>query len=809
MRVINPNNYFFVSFSLIFMLLISGCGGGGNENDDNVFPVITVSTNSESAEALSGFVIDIDVDVPNGDELLELLVFDIPDWAFYDEENRRVFGRPDLASVGEFSITVQASAGIAVTQELFNFEVVDTGNILLSGNIVGSEVSGNVNISLEDFSAIQDSPFPKFSVRFNAPSVPSYSMPIPGDLIESRESTLVLIRVEYRDDSDRLVELVSTLSDIDQLLIMAGDNRELSSEEFPRLSVSALSTARFILSHDENGLLPNTAAELIATENSLLAEDVLNLGALYQFAIDQEILGSSDRSLLDVFLEVNYEPSRVLNNAIEQLNLIEESGLTEDEFFRILDEITTDVSQQSDVTASFIEENLPGMSVMSAPFLSEELPNVISDPLVISVQNTGEIYRRVDEQISLARRFNWRAGDSNFRLNFLTSQESSRTFIDPIELIDLNFDSSTMTFFIDRLEDSETIEIETTDINSQVDVIFTTEDRWHVVVDREVEHSIANAVTAVGGNPTDFPTVRQTIRESRVLLLSSEISNQNLIADDDLQNNTWVIPSRSISEFNDQNLNSANITIVDTYTFNEDGTTSEGDAGGSVLGWQVTENNRIRLESSNRENFEIIPFIQVENRYLGLVIKEVEDAIENISIVEFASTDTDSIARFLEELELPTRTMNSAPFWLQVNGDRRPNNFRDDGLLNVDQINGFLFDSSRDLRQVNGILGPCIQGIEGCFISSTNTNRLENLSNPIRFNRVINPNAPLNEQITETVEWQVISYDAMSETAVVILSIQTNEAVNHFSVAPRILVLQQRNLNEWRDAFFSSPLAIQ
>ncbi len=123
--------------------------------------------------------------------------------------------------------------------------------------------------------------------------------------------------------------------------------------------------------------------------------------------------------------------------------------------------------------------------------------------------------------------------------------------------------------------------------------------------------------------------------------------------------------------------------------------------------------------------------------------------------------------------------------------------------MNVENVNGFLFDSNGDLKQVRGVSSPCIQGISACFESSNTANTSVSLSNPIRFNRVVS----LDESLIETIQWQVLSYDPASEIAVVVLSVITNADIDNVSVAPRILVLQKRNFNEWGDAFFTSPIA--
>ncbi len=138
-------------------------------------------------------------------------------------------------------------------------------------------------------------------------------------------------------------------------------------------------------------------------------------------------------------------------------------------------------------------------------------------------------------------------------------------------------------------------------MNTSITVVFATEDRWHVVVEREVEHDVGDAVISVGGDRANFPPIRQVIKESRVLFLPNAITNQNRITTNDLIGNTWAIPSRNIADFDAIGSDAANVAVVDTYSFNEAGTTSDSETGGPTYNWQITENNTIELQVPNRE----------------------------------------------------------------------------------------------------------------------------------------------------------------------------------------------------------------
>lgn len=814
MEIKNNLSLFSMKFLvLIFPVFIIACGGSNSnrENDritnnrENAAPIVNVELSDTVAREFNEFTINIlIVDVDEDDILVE--IENLPSWAEFDPELLIISGLPQPADVGSVNnVTIIADDGTNQTRLTTVVEVVDTESLVLSGNIYGVEFDEYVvsleivGGQLEGFEFFQNFKPDNFTGNF--------LIDIPVDILSQFPDDLIMLRVqENSDDTPTLNELVSVLGVVDDLINSAGEDNELTSDEFPRLNLSPVSTAKYLYSIS-NGL-PETFDELIDSENSLLAEDIIKLAALYRFTIEESIDFNANR-LTTVFSRLDLNPLFEITNVIEQLDLESLSTQSAEAIIVSIEELKPIVMAESGISSSFIVKELPGISVITQPFLSGELPYVVADVADIGFNGRGEFHHRYNEGLQWIRRFGWSVSDSQFTMEFDSAQEPGRVVVPRNRLIeDFGFDQDVVDFFANLEVPQDLIQVRSTDLRTDYNVVFVTEDRWQLVVEREVENNIGFAVSQAGGSFDQFSPVTHSIRENRVLITSAITDNRGLILSEDLIDQPWALPSRNIIDFDRRGLDRGNVVLPEIYTLFGDGFSSEGDNGGPVYEWSIQDTDAIVLDVPLRESYTIHPIFELDNRYFGYVREEFNGFLELLGTVEFAQVDEQSSVLFNDELVLPGISSESAPFWLRINGKRSPENFREDGLLSIENISGFLFDTNGNLMEVSGINNDCLENNTPCFQVSEEASSLDNNDNPVAFSRQGDFNFSLGDFNIINTRWRVLDYDQETEVVLIILSeLDSSESTNAVT-PPKLIQLQKRNLNEWREEFLASGLVV-
>ncbi|MEO0421978.1 MAG: putative Ig domain-containing protein [Pseudomonadota bacterium] len=781
-------------------LTMTACGGGGGGAGappappaGNTGPTIAGQPPTQTEEAVFFSFTPTATDA-DGDALT-FTVENAPPWAQFDTSDGTLSGAPSLDDQGTYaSITISVSDGEDdATLPAFTVQVIDTLVVTLAGVATDDPLAGatvTATVGNATFTATSD-------------ASGAYSLPIRAPA--EGPTALIPITLTARGaGAQSQVELIAQLASVAQLKLLADASEgSVTLSQAPRLAVSHLSTARFLLAED--ALADGDASDfdnIEAAEQSIPTQRLLEVAGLIQLINDEGLLPiAGDQTSLSLLRSTDVATER---NGARLYRLLQENALA-DADGELIDDLRTRVDA---AITSTLADPLLAISVAADEWVGESL--WVNATRVSSVGARGEHYELAQDgtgrwhedldslfavlpEGDLAplrqRRLTWRVEangslrteypDADLEVAFSEDIGNVAEFgfpQDVVEFLSGDFDPplpTRITFFA-RIN-AETVE-----------VVSRTGNRLAVRRTQEFSYEIDEFLTEIGF-PGPLPRAPITVVETLQVLLPGAATIEPFPA---LAGESWVLPLIYTPVV--PRLNQADPALaVDLIALEEDGTTAVGLYGAPSHSWQVNAAGALELSLDERTyQYRLVK----RGRYFDLVVLSIFDGAELSRRVVVRAARAESIRTWPPEELVATQPAYWQDGLQLLNADQ----YGLDGLLLADQVDGFLLGSAAAGRfgLVASAVPECFEFAFPCFtlddgwlygVAEGRLAFVDTTAFSIRENA-----------------WELVRYDAQNDVATVIEYAVTDfdgEGPVEFSSYPRLNTLERGDLSTFAEAY--------
>ncbi|MEO0425670.1 MAG: putative Ig domain-containing protein [Pseudomonadota bacterium] len=376
------------------LALLSGCSGSSDNDEANLIaPPVTTNAVPEITGAPAT------TDVPEGDgfaftpsasdadgDTLTFSISNAPPWASFDAATGALTGTPgpdDAGTYADIGISVSDGTDDAALAP-FEITVLDVTALTLSGVVTDDPIPNamvTVDVGSERFEAQAD-------------GTGSYTIDLRVLTDELAPDALVQITGQGVD-AQASVELVSLVGTISDMLSAAGDDGALDPSEEDRLTVSHLSTARFLLATDANeGTVPSTSQELDDAEAAIPAEELLEVAGIIKLIVEEALVpipeDATTLSVLSATAEGETSMS-TLGALLEANGLTDSAGELLAEIRERVDAAVADTLDDEALSIAFTEDAVLGSTVWTAPLVPGWVP-VSGGVFDLDADGTGSTY---------------------------------------------------------------------------------------------------------------------------------------------------------------------------------------------------------------------------------------------------------------------------------------------------------------------------------------------------------------------------------------------------------------------------------
>jgi hypothetical protein len=591
------------------------------------------------------------------------------------------------------------------------------------------------------------------------------------------------------------VALVSQVGSIAALVSAAGDDGRLDREEQPRLVVSHLSTARYLLATDINGGTPPASeAELAASENAISPDRLLTTAGLIKLIVDEGLIAiPEDSTLLDILTsdEEGVTSSDVLGGLLVDNGLADENGELLPEVMARLDAAIESTLADDALRVPLTVETLVGQTVWTEPTARNRLPGGGSVYELLE-DGTGAVYA-LDyaagrEQLQSSRKALTWSIDDNGRVEIVFDDWilSVFTIVDADYLASLGFGDEVVEFVRQaeeegRLQQSQVQLVYNYD-RARVRALSATPATMLVQGEFDLSYSIDALLKELGwvGEP---PRARFVEEIEQIILRVDAYERLAPVT----AGEAWAVPVLS-TPLRDVVGVPQEVFSHELFTLDEDGMSGTGLLGGDVYAWSVDEEGDLVLSSGpDAYSYEY-------RRILGgngfdYTLVTVTDA-EGI-----VSRRADWVARVSEGgEELAGDLVRALPsYWQAGTSLYFADAYLDDGRLDPQSVFGYTFSEDGTSSRIFGGRYPaCLAGEDACFTLDPGW---QWMADGTRISRVQTVST-FRERL-----WEVLSYDA--ETGAVVLEwgvIDFGDGLEWF-VFPRLNPLEPADLDAVPEAY--------
>ncbi|MEM9387504.1 MAG: putative Ig domain-containing protein [Pseudomonadota bacterium] len=451
----------------VVLVLLTGCSGSSDNEEANLIAPPGATNNAPQiagAPTATG--------VPEGDSFAftptasdadgDTLTFSIsnaPAWATFDAATGALTGTPSTSDAGTYAgITISVSDGTTDAELApFDITVLDVTALTLSGVVTDDPIPNarvTVGIGVESFEAQAD-------------GAGNYSVSIRMLTDEIDSDALVQITGQGID-AQSTVELISMVGTVGDMLAAAADDGSLGSQEEDRLTVSHLSTARYLLATDANeGIVPSTAAELEDAEAAIPADELLEVAGIIKLIVEEALVPiPEDATTLSVLSspESGATSMATLGALLAANGLTDSAGELLAEVRARIDAAVEDTLEDDALSIAFTEGALLGSTVWSAPLVPGWVP-VSGSVYDLEADGTGRTYEAVslggdfvpegEEYVIDTEPFTWIIDEQgDLVLSYEDNATSFFVFIDSVSVVESwGFDESVGEFLREAEED--------------------------------------------------------------------------------------------------------------------------------------------------------------------------------------------------------------------------------------------------------------------------------------------------------------------------------------------------------------------
>ncbi|MEM9386774.1 MAG: putative Ig domain-containing protein [Pseudomonadota bacterium] len=787
--------------TIIIALALTACGGGGGGGApvdppaSNTGPTIAGQPPTETEETVA-FTFSPTANDADGDALT-FSIDNAPPWAQFDTSNGTLSGTPSIDDQGTYaSITIRVSDGEAeATLAPFTLQVIDTLVVTLEGVATDDPLAGatvTAAVGDRDFTTTTD-------------ASGAYALPLRAPA-EGMAAMMPITLSARGSGTQAQVELIAHVASVAQLKVLAEaeDDGSVTLAQAPRLAVSHLSTARFLLTEDTlaEGADPNDFANIEAAEQSIPTNRLLEVAGLIKLINDEGLLPiAADQTSLSLLRSPADATER---NATRLYRLLQENGLADGDG-QLLGDLQARVDE---AISSTLSDTSLSIEVTAEEWVGDSL--WVSATRVGSVGARGEIYalaedgtgRWYEDLDSLfavlpegdleplrQRRLSWRIQeggdlrleypDADLEVSFSEDIGNVAEFGFPQEVVDFlagEFDPPLPT----RITFFARIDAETVEIGSR------TANRLAVRRTRQFNYEIDDFLIELDF-PGPLPRAPITVVETLQILLPGGASVEPFPA---VAGDAWALPV--IYTPSVPRLDTADPALaVDLIALGADGTTTEGLYGAASHSWQVNATGELELSLGDRTyRYRLVQ----RGRQFDLVLLSIFDAEQLAGRALVRAVRADEVRTWPTEQLVATQPA----YWqdgLQLLGAQQ---YGFDGLLLAEQVDGYLLGPAAAGRF--GIVGSavpeCFEFAFPCFtlddgwlygVAEGRLAFVDTTAFSVRENA-----------------WELVRYDDQAEVATIIeygVTDLDGEGPVEFSDYPRLNSLERGDLSSFMEAY--------
>ncbi|MEM0909950.1 MAG: Ig domain-containing protein [Pseudomonadota bacterium] len=541
----------FTILSCFFGLsLIAGCGGGSNSN---TAPTISGSPSIQITERQTYRFIPSASD-REGDELT-FSVVNLPSFLALDSQTGELSGQPSVGDVGIYTdITISVSDG-ALSESLpsFDLQVLEffyefsIHSSVIGENMSFAQVSLNYNGNEQNTEADSSGAF-EFTLRAR-----------PSD---STSTELISIKAVGKAIQSQ-VELISVIGTIEDAFEKAGEDQILSPSESERVTVSSLSTAKYLLAAEVNdGEPPSSISTLTLSESSMPPSLLLEVAALINLIeSDENYSVDTSKTTLSQFFPLDTPVTELLKTWQKSQGIDDTDGTRVDpNFDTAIQNSQAEILETPSILPSVTREQLEGLNVFGVAYPTGLYAN---NNNVLEVNASGRTFlsysdRGDDADYGWLYQYDFSSSDldgesvpMSMRIGDSEVEFFSETPFDFTINRGTGFDSRGLHRYNFDIEDRENIEdaLDNTDLEVSTEFQLSFKpiamvDRGLLAIQKRTSFTtILSEEFARAGIERNDVLAEKTFEDSYVLLRTSETLQSMEVADLQFSNQKWVLPT--------------------------------------------------------------------------------------------------------------------------------------------------------------------------------------------------------------------------------------------------------------------------
>ncbi|MBW8191040.1 putative Ig domain-containing protein [Neiella marina] len=601
---VRANSRYLILGCLAAMAVSCG-GGGGSGGTSTVQPVGNAAPAIAGRPASSvneGLMYEFTPTASDSDgDTLTFSVDNLPSWANFDESTGSISGTADYASAGVYADIVISVSDGEESQSLpaFSVTVVDAVGLTLSGQIYGLELPQalvTLEVADEIFTATADS---------------DGNFQLEANLRADIDGDIALLRATGVGDRDH-IELVSQLYYVLNYVADSQQHTSLDKQQEPRLYISDLSSARYILANSATSKdNPSTSAQWQVAELAANESQLVKLASAIQwladYADDEIELGGTT---LTSFWGDN--PLEVLNDWFDTHELTTE-------FYDVQSYNWSLLNSDSPLTSTLNEAMITGTKVLHLPAQPGFMPSEIEQVLVFHDDGTGVSYWHNEvESTSADAAFAWSLSNGELQLTYATGQSYalSAFFVGAQSLASYGFGDDVVQWAdgIQQASDPvEAIELRLTVESQTLTLLMDYDDlqQWHVANSLRYEfpqdwnNGDLNNFTESALNPT-------ATGSSSTMVMQGVPQDSSPSVDFDTQVGSYL----SLPRFGTASQSYSNQAGQDLLLLQAD-SVAQSQVDGTLFSWQQIDNG-VELSVANYR-YQVVPYQQSGELYSALV----------------------------------------------------------------------------------------------------------------------------------------------------------------------------------------------
>ncbi|GGD48640.1 putative Ig domain-containing protein [Lacimicrobium alkaliphilum] len=706
----NPSRVSFPVY-LCFILFLTACGGGGGSDGGAPTTPPAPVNNAPTITGTSAATVDEDADysfIPEASDAdgdtLTFSVENLPEWAGFDTDTGELNGTPSREDAGIYSDIVISVSDGDITQSLpsFDLQVLAVREISLNGKATDAPLSqGEITVTVGDN-----------TFNTTADNQGNYNLTIVLRDGEYSPADMLTIKAVGAGEQAH-IELISQITSYETLIEIAGSDEQLIASEIPRLNITQLSTARYLLAADKNNGVAATPEQLSALEQAIDADRLHTMAGLIKLLADNPAYALPDSaSTLTAWQSETTSAWETAMQWLQEQGLADESGDYAQAFALDLNTAINATLTDTDVVQAITDEDLVGIHILSQ---APQQGHVPSSEIILELHADGtgmafvEGVKGYDYEVGEFE-LTWTKEGNRLILNYPSRAEEELVWVPLSEKEDIYKDYQILAdqygFSHELVEQINQAANEHT-INVYLDKKTIQESYTLIpgesgIIWAQGSHQVTYTLDSLTSYLScecvkELPTAQITLKSSHQLYTQVGMGQPDMTAD--FSSGKWALPLSytvpSAYEVADGSLEMTNY-IVDLMTVNGEQTTARL-SGKSIVG--NVEENKLSVTTAN-ERYEYIPFASNGVLYAALVNHYVDEELEQRLVRWIAKTNQPDDL----ELELTNILTSELPYgWNSVweFGHWASSDYQNNGLIKQERAFALILSKNNDYTSIN------------------------------------------------------------------------------------------------------------